>query len=189
MTLPSLVIVSGPPASGKTSLARPLARNLGMPLFAKDATKERIADTLGPETMQISGRIGHAAMLLLYDTARELLEAGQSVLLEAFFHHGKAEPDLAPLITIADAVLVHCTADNDILLQRYAERIGVPERHTIHGDAHRIDDMRAYIEQGVTDPLDLPIPRLMIDTTNSFPDPTKVAEHVRNVLEALSRKD
>ncbi|WP_370356566.1 hypothetical protein [Catenulispora sp. EB89] len=39
-------MISGAPGVGKTTIARPLARALGMPLFAKDSIKERIHDVL-----------------------------------------------------------------------------------------------------------------------------------------------
>lgn len=154
-----------------------------MPLLAKDAIKERIADALGPAAMDLSGQTGLAAMLTLYDTASEILSAGQPVVLESFFHHGKSEQDLAPLIALADAVLVHCTADQEILLHRYARRTGAPDRHSIHGDAHRVDDLRTYLNNGTTDPLDLPIPRLIIDTTTAFPVPVDVTRQLHRLLE------
>jgi predicted kinase len=42
-----LVYVSGAPGSGKTSLAVPLAAELGYPLLAKDRIKETLHDALG----------------------------------------------------------------------------------------------------------------------------------------------
>jgi predicted kinase len=181
LTRPALVIVSGPPASGKTTLARPLALALGMPLLAKDAIKERIADALGPAARN-SGAIGLAAILTLYFAAREILAAGQPVVIESFFHHGRSEEDLAPIAAMANAVLVHCTAADGTVLRRFAERTNAPDRHGVHGDAHRLDDLRAYLANGTTDPLDLPIPRLLIDTTETFPDAADVARRVRRML-------
>ncbi|MEZ4215058.1 MAG: AAA family ATPase [Myxococcota bacterium] len=41
-----LVVVTGLPASGKTSVARRLAKRLGLPVFAKDDVKEQLHDAL-----------------------------------------------------------------------------------------------------------------------------------------------
>ena len=41
-----LVLVTGPPASGKTTLARPLAAALGRPLIGKDLINEALFDAL-----------------------------------------------------------------------------------------------------------------------------------------------
>jgi pyruvate-formate lyase-activating enzyme len=160
---------------------------MGLPLLAKDRIKERIADALGPSGIEISGNVGLAAIFMLYDTARAILETGQPVMVESFFHHGKAERDLAPLLPLADAVLVHCTAEDDILLRRYAERINAPDRHRIHGDTHRVEDMRSYLADGTADPPSLPIPRLILDTTITFPDPSDVARRGRALLPRHSR--
>lgn len=41
-----LVLVSGVPGTGKSTIAAPLAAALGLPLIAKDLIKEALADTL-----------------------------------------------------------------------------------------------------------------------------------------------
>ena len=42
-----LILVSGPSAAGKSSLAETIARELRLPLIAKDTIKEALFDTLG----------------------------------------------------------------------------------------------------------------------------------------------
>jgi hypothetical protein len=69
------------------------------------------------------------------------------------------------------------------VLRRFATRIDAPDRRSIHGDASRLDDLRAYLANGTADPLDLSIPRVLIDTTRAFPDPTEVARRIHQVLD------
>ena len=182
MIRPAFVIVSGPPASGKTTLARPLARALGLPLFEKDTIKERLANCLGEGQREYSRSLGLAAVLMLVDIAGELLAAGQSVMLESYFHHGKAEQQLGPLTSKANSVLIHCTASRETLIDRYGLRMSSPGRHAIHEVGQRVDDLRARPEREVDKPLDLAIPRLIVSTSASFPDAAEIAPVVHRRL-------
>ncbi|HWV23640.1 MAG TPA: AAA family ATPase [Thermomicrobiales bacterium] len=186
MTRPSLVIISGPPAAGKSRLARPLARKLGLPLLQKDVIKEQIADAIGDLPDLDSGRLGLAAIRILYSTTLELLANGQSVVIESFFHKGKAEADLLPLLDFANACLLHVTADEPLLISRYERRMESPDRHAVHNDAMRLDDLRRYIAEGITEPLALPIPIIEVDTTYGSLDVEEIAFMVG---EALSPED
>src|ERR1700761_910070 len=62
-----VVFVSGAPGAGKSTLAVPLAAELGFPLVSKDQIKETLHDALGspPADMIWSQRLGAAAMELL----------------------------------------------------------------------------------------------------------------------------
>lgn len=44
---PLLLVVSGPPASGKTSIAEELAARLRIPFISKDTFKERLYEAFG----------------------------------------------------------------------------------------------------------------------------------------------
>src|SRR5690606_2531092 len=74
--LPHFVIISGPPGGGKSTLARPLANALGLPLLEKDRVKERFADSLGEHAASISRNIGLAAVQQIIATADEILRSG-----------------------------------------------------------------------------------------------------------------
>ena len=78
-----LVYVSGAPGSGKTSLAVPLAAELGYALLTKDRIKETLHDAFGaPEPdLAWSRGLGGAAMELLWALAAD----APAVVIEANF--------------------------------------------------------------------------------------------------------
>jgi predicted kinase len=117
--LPSVVVVTGPPASGKTTLARAIADALGWPLLTKDDIKETLFDTLGIGDRAWSHRLGAASMELLSKLVREQLEAGRDVVAEANFRWPGELPDCR-------IVQVFCDAPADVLLERMRARMRHP---------------------------------------------------------------
>lgn len=63
------VVVSGLPASGKSCLAAPLARELGLPLISKDDIKETLGEHLPCEGREGSARLGRAGVEVLWTLA------------------------------------------------------------------------------------------------------------------------
>jgi len=179
---PVLVIVTGPPASGKTGIVENLAKSLGLPLFTKDAIKELFADALGEGAHDHASDLGKGSQLQLVAIARELIHAGQSVVIESFFHRGITEPQLQPLLEHANAVLVHVTADDDVLVERYADRMDDPSRHEIHNTDGTPDELRKLLDEGMGQPLDLDCPLVVLDTTHRDFDADEVAHLVEKAL-------
>src|SRR5690349_16575481 len=96
MEPPLLVVVTGMPSSGKTTVAEGLARDLRLPLIAKDEIKESLYDSLGADDVTSSGRLGAAAYALIFALTRAMLSSGVSVIAEANFFRDQ-EPLFAAL--------------------------------------------------------------------------------------------
>ena len=72
---PVALVITGPPASGKTTVGRQLAARLQIPFLGKDLFKETLFDSLGWQDRDWSRRLGGASMALLFRVAAALLNA------------------------------------------------------------------------------------------------------------------
>ena len=122
-----IVVVSGPPGAGKTTLAVALAAELGFALFAKDQVKEILHDTLGDEAdLAWSRRIGAAAMEMLW----ALAACAPAAVLEANFWADDPRHRAHAQALGVVPVEVHCVCPLAECVRRYAER--APSRHVVH---------------------------------------------------------
>lgn len=167
-----VVVISGPPASGKTTLAGPLASELGWPLLSKDVIKETLFDELGlPRTRRRSKQIGSASFEVLY----ALLERMPMAVIETYWHPEVSGPKLRsmnrPLLE------VFCRCDRDTRLAR----LGTRDRHPGHLE-HRLDLLPGWAKRrlplGHAEPLHLGGPLLDVDTEHPI-DAGEVAAWVR----------
>ncbi len=161
---PPLVIVSGLPATGKTTLARALGDDLALPVFHKDHFKELLFESRANPDAEIdratSRDFGKQSMYLLYAIARELTRRGVDCIIEAYFHPELAAPELAPLTSSTRLIQVHCAAADAVMVSRYRARYEAGERHEIHLDA----TMEGELEQRIDSAHRHPIP---LDTTRA----------------------
>lgn len=186
---PTLVIVTGPPASGKTSIVEQLAASLGLPLFTKDGIKELFADALGEGAYDHASDLGKGSQLQLIAIAQELIRTGHGVVIESFFHRGITEPQLESMLEQANAVLVHVTANEDDLVARYAERMDDPSRHEIHNTDGTAEELRKLLQEGMGEPLDLACPLIVLDTTDREYNEHEVADMIRKELHKNGAKN
>jgi predicted kinase len=119
-----LVYVSGAPGAGKSSLASPLAVELGYALITKDVIKETLHDALGaPEAdLAWSRRLGGASMELLWTLAAR----APAVVIEANFRP-YSDFERGRLRGLGGRpVEVHCVCPPEVASARYNARATHP---------------------------------------------------------------
>jgi predicted kinase len=171
-----LVIVSGAPGSGKTTLAVPLAAALRFPLLSKDVIKEQLYDTLGrgdgDDPWAWSRRLGAASMELMWTLAGHFPQ----VVLEANFRpHNTYERER--ITHLGERVVeVHCTCPIELAAERYAARARTDRHHPVHLLHELTDELAAEFDQPVGIGTVIPA-----DTTSEV-DVTSLARQIATLL-------
>lgn len=170
--VPVLLIVSGLPASGKSTLAERIASELGWPLFTKDRFKEQLYDAGSIDPSQFdrsaSGVLGAQATAILLDVATTLVQAGVSCVVESNFRPHLARRDLGPLLELAEGRQVHCTLERQKIVDRYRSRFEHLARHPVHLDYVAVNELEAQIDAGFGEPLPLDAPLIRVDTEDGY---------------------
>ena len=170
----AIVVVSGLPASGKTTLARGLAMELGLPLISKDTIKEALFDALGTGDLEWSQKLGRAAHLVMYGLARD----SRSLVLESHFWTGVAESDLCALGR--PLIQVYCRCPVETAVERYRQRASSPDRHPGHLAEHQTDEVTKSWSETEARPLALEGPLVEVLTSERV-DIGAVASRVRSL--------
>jgi len=126
----TLIVVSGAPATGKSTIASALAAHLRWPLLSLDPLKETLADVLGlgdgPGDEDWSDRLGDAAAQVIFRLTAQFPDA----IAEGWWRGARRELALA---AFAGAVEVFCRCPPELAARRMHDRHGV-SRHPIHRD-------------------------------------------------------
>jgi energy-coupling factor transporter ATP-binding protein EcfA2 len=164
------VVVSGPPASGKSTLAPALAGELRLPLVAKDTIKDALMSVLPVPDVDASRQLGRAAVVAMLAVAAE---SPSGAVIESNFYGSRAVGELGRLP--GQVVEVFCRVDRDVARLRYQTRAG--SRQAGHFDSIR--SAEELWNDEVSEPVAGGWPLLEIDTTEL----TDVPAIVRRIRE------
>lgn len=124
---PTLIVVSGPPGSGKTTLAHELAALVPCPAVCRDEIKEGMVHAAGPGFD--GDMLTRRTFPLFFDVLRTLLEGGVTVVAEAAFQDRLWRPNLEPLLELAELRIVKCVVADEVIFERTGARVRVAHDH------------------------------------------------------------
>jgi predicted kinase len=168
MIKPFIIIITGLPGTGKTTLGKKLSEKLSLPFITRDALKELLFDTLGWSDREWSKKLGIASYALMDYFIKTELKAGRSFIIESNF---KPEFDNAKFKKWQNeyhysAVQILCYARGEVLFNRFKQRAESGERHPGHVDSLNSNLLKDSLLAGKSDPLNIEGKVIKIDTTD-----------------------
>ena len=168
------MVVSGAPATGKSTVAELVSSGLGLQLLSLDPLKEALADVLGLGGEDWSDRVGDAAAEVVFRLAR----TSPGAVAEGWWRRDRRA---RALDEFAGHVEVFCRCDPDLATERARARLD-GARHPIHRDVINpslLDQLGRIVAE--VEPLDLGGGLVVVDTTDGF-DERGLVDEVRRLL-------
>ena len=139
-----MIIVTGAPGTGKTTLSKKLSERYSIPLVAKDEIKELLFDSLGIGDRQWSLQLSKASYNLLFNFIAKLHMTNNPFIVEGNFYNGEATQNfLKPKPNTDFKVLqIQCYTEPETLYERYKARDNSCERH--QGHIHQLPEFNEY---------------------------------------------
>jgi predicted kinase len=178
-----IIIVSGPPCTGKTTLGKRIAQEFQLPFVNKDDIKESLFNRLGWKDDNWSRMLSLASYDLLYYFIVAQIAVGRSLVVEGNF---KPEVDTEKILALKEhfdfePLQIQCQARGKVLARRFKARIG--QRHAGHVDHEIYERLKPVLLKGKHDPLNVGGQVIEVDTTDfQAIDYGKIFEAIRSAL-------
>ena len=174
MGIPTLIIVSGPGGSGKTTLAHQLAATLGCPALCRDEIKEGMVASNPGFVPATSDQLTERTYVVFFEAIALFLRAEVTLVAEAAFQHPLWWRGLGPLTDLARLRIVRCQAPAELTRQRALTRMAAETTRAAHADTEHFSEHRTF------DPIHVDAPTLDVDTSDGWhPDLEEIAAFCR----------
>lgn len=146
---PTLLLVTGSPGSGKTTLAAALSERLRIPVFYRDRITEVLWDAPGSGD-KAPNQFGPASAEVIFHIAEQLMKSNSAFIIESYWHYNLANERLRILKKKYDynTITIRLYGKPEVLYDRFYAREQTNERHAgLKGKGKKtLDEFSAAIE-------------------------------------------
>jgi predicted kinase len=168
VTRPTLIVVSGPAGTGKTTLAHELAAAIPCIAISRDEIKEGMVHAAGDFEAGVGDELTQKTFPLFFEVLEQLLRAGVTVVAEAAFQDRVWRTKLEPLAEFAEIRVLQCHSPE-------APRRGGGRARQAHPDFIVTPEYYAGFERLTIEP------SIDVDTTSGYDPP------IDEIVEFVSR--
>lgn len=125
-----LIILTGAPASGKSSIAKAVGKELGIDVISKDGFKIELFEKYGFTNHAEKKELSIMGEKMMHETIKKYVVQNKDLIVDNNFKHFDNIRDiLENTEVIVEIRCICCVADYDILAKRYNDRIRSGNRH------------------------------------------------------------
>ncbi len=142
-----IILIQGPPSSGKTTLGNGLSNYFGIPHFSKYEIKESLFNTLGTDDSDWSRKLGISSNDLLFLLINKYISSESNVIIETNITSTNDREKLRSTLLGHDQKIfeVFLDAPKLILMDRFKKRWDSGTRHSGHVDDQRYKEVEEYV--------------------------------------------
>lgn len=179
-----IIIISGAPGAGKTTLAKMIAAAFDLPMFSKDTIKCLMADFIVGDGINYTQSLGRSSIEILRLMINELSKGSGAYIFESAFLKVYDDDFFKKLnLQKKDLLQLYCKVESSLAYSRIKGRLESEKRHSCHQDHLRLNEIKLAIERDDYDKLQIEN-TLEIEINDSFIlDP--IIEKIENFLSKL----